>query len=211
MKKSFFIWFLIPFISCCQTNSEFVYKNSVPVEWGKTCISEVDCFYLSLDSTLVFDDDDIYDYNYSLYYSYGNKKKQQIDSGYWSDLGYSLTLHSFMFEKNNSYVVLWESEYESYSFFTIYYLYQGMIVKIGVWGFSISRIIYGCEYCNYPVEDIRIINKDNEIEFSFVKDVDFMVITEDFDFDHWGTFDAGELTVSFNINDGMIRKVEKKK
>jgi len=209
MKRCFFILVFIPFISYCQTNTEFKLQNSFPVGWGKNCISKIDCFYLSLDSALVFDDDDIYDYYYTLYYSYGNENMQQIVTGDWSDLGYSLTLHSFKSEKGNSYIVFWKKEFEFSPVFDVYYIINGMVLKIGEWGVAISRIVHNCEFCDYSVEDIRITQKNNEIEFSFLKEMQFTVINEEYDYDDWGTFKAGELTVSFSIIDGTVNRVER--
>jgi len=201
MKRLFFIWFFIPLISYCQTDSEFKLQNSISVEWGKNCINEMDCFYLSLDTN---------EYVYSLYYSFENENMKQIATGDWTELVYSADLHSFQNENANSYIVLWEKANEYNPFFTIFYLFDGKIVKIGEWGIAISRIDYYCEFCDYSVEDIRITQKNDEIEFSFLKDIGFMIVTKEYyDYDDWELFKAGELIISYNIVDGMVKRIEK--
>ena len=64
-----------------------------------------------------------------------------------------------------------------------------------------------CDSGDYSVKDIIIHKKNDEIEFSFLKDANFEVITEDYDYDDWGEFKAGELKVSFNIVDETVKRV----
>ena len=49
MKKLFFILFFVPLISYCQTDSEFIFHDSITVKRGINCISLNDCFYFSND------------------------------------------------------------------------------------------------------------------------------------------------------------------
>ena len=210
MKRLFFIWFFIPLISYCQTDSEFILQNSISVEWGKNCISEIDCFYLSLDSALIFDDDDIYDYYYTLYYSYENERKQEIDSGNWDDLGYDLTLYSFKSQRDNSYVVFLEFEYEHFSSLMAYYIRERKLMRIGKW------IIYlpcdTCERADYNIENHYLYQKNDEIEFYSLKDVEFLDYSNKkyhWESNDWVSYKAGELIISFNIIDGTVKRVEK--
>lgn len=211
MKKIFFILFFIPFISYCQSDTEFKLQNSISVEWGKNCISQMDCFYLSLDSALTFSDDDIYDYYYILYYSYGKENRKTIATGDFSDLGYDITLNIFKNETNNSYVVIWKIEMEYVPSFYVCYIRDGIIMKIGEWGIAIPYIEYHCEYCDYAIEDIRIHQRDNEIEFSFLKNMNFVNLSTDIYNDDWVLYKAGNLKISFNIVDGLLKVIEKGK
>jgi len=210
MKRFFFIWLFIPFISCCQTSSEYKLQNSILVEWGKNCISEIGCFYLTLDSTLVFDDDDIYDYYYTLYYSYRNINKQVVATGDWIGLAYGSTLSGFKSEKENSYVVIWKVDGEFLPLFYVYYIKNDRIMKIGEWG-----IIEPCDNCDtgdYLVEEIRIHQRDEKLEFSFLKEMSFVVykdLSKSLIYDDWGSFKAGGLIISFNIIDGTVKKIAK--
>jgi hypothetical protein len=65
------------------------------------------------------------------------------------------------------------------------------------------------DYLDYSVKDIRIHQKNDEIEFSFLKDMQFTVITDEYKYDTWGSFKAGELLISFNITDMKLKKIEK--
>jgi hypothetical protein len=210
MKRFFFIWVFLPFISCCQTNNEFKLHNSIPIEWGKNCIGEIDCFYLSLDSTLVFDDDDIFDYYYTLYYSYSNKNRQVVVTGDLDDLLYGSTLNSFRCEKANSYIVLLKNDHEYSPTFKVYYLNNGKLLIIGDWGINApSPRKKTPDYLDYSVANIRIYQKNDEIVFSFLKDVQFKVLKENYNYDDWGSFKAGELIVSFNIIDSSLKRIGK--
>ena len=211
MKNLFFILFLIPFISFCQADSEFVFKDSISVDWGKNCISKMDCFFLNLDSTLLFNDEDIYEYYYTLYYLCENGNKQTMATGYWEDLGYNVTLYSFQSEKNKSYVVLWKFEFEYNPYFNAYYIHNGKILKIGEWGIAVPYTEYNCEYCDYSVEDIRIYQRDNEIEFSFLKNMNFIDTSVDINNYDWISYKAGELVLSFNILNESLKVIEKNK
>jgi len=198
MKKIYIILFFIPFISCCQTDTEFILQKKLLFEWGKDyCISKNDCFFLDMDTNGVI----IMSYSSERY-----KNKQAIDS--IDDAGlYGTALYSFQNETDNSYVVLWKNEGEYNPYFNIYYLSKGKVVKIGEWMILIPHIVYNCEYCDYSAEDILIHQKNNEIEFSFLNDTDFVILREYSNYDDWGTFKAGKLKVSFNIVDGTVKKV----
>jgi hypothetical protein len=201
MKRLFFILFFIPFVSYCQTDNEFMFQRTFSNQWGYDCISEIDCFY----STYIFNDDDNY---YTLYYSYGNESWQAIDSIDPSGF-YSSSLFGFKNEIENSYIVLWKNESEYSPFFNVYYILEGKIVKIGEWEISVLAIEYHCEYCDYSMEDIRIYQRNNEIEFSFLKNMVFGDFSENKYNDDWNwtSYQAGELILSFNIVDGTVKKV----
>jgi len=131
-----------------------------------------------------------------MYYLYGNENKQFIDSIEID--GYGSTLYSFKSEKNNSYVVLWKIEHEYSPTFKAYYLVNGNLVKIGYWG-----IFTPCDNCDtqdYPIEYIRIFQRDDTIEISFLKDAEFIDYSENSYNEKWTLYKAGTLAHSFNID-----------
>ena len=201
MKNLFFILFFIPFISYCQNGSEFILQKSLSFERGNNCITNNDCFSLSPDipnniSRTIF-------YTYVL-----NGNKQTIDTIYYAHI-YGLTLSNFKNENENSNVVFLKIEDEYVPTFFIYYIKYGKLMKIGEWIIAIPYIKYGCEYCDYSIEDIRIHQRNDEIVFSFLKDMRFVVMGEHYnDYDDWGTFEEGKLKVSFNIADGSLKVID---
>jgi len=207
MKRFFFIWLFIPFISYCQNDNEFKLQNIKEIEWKKNiCISKDDCFYLKPDRELFY---------VFLYYSHRNEIKQMIDSAEYNSLLYGDQLCSFEYQRDNSHVVLWEIQGEYSPTFYFYYLKDGNIMKIGEWDFF--EPCDTCDVFHYSVNDIRIFHKNDEIEFLFLKETRFFAGKENYDYDYdydyndWGLFKAGELVVSFNIGDGTVRRVEKRK
>jgi len=135
----------------------------------------MDCLYLTLDSTFAFSKNGInyYDDYYYLYYSYGNEHRQIIDSIDPAGI-YTSMLYGFKNEIGNSYVFLWKMESEYNPYFNAYYISKGKIVKIGEWKMAVPYVEYNCEYCDYSIEDIRIHQRDDEIEFSFLRNMSFV-------------------------------------
>ena len=170
MKKIFFILFFVPLISYCQTDTEFKLQKSIKFDWGDNkCITENNCFSLVLDTS---------DFRLTMFYSdekFGTKQVVETKIDY---LSYGSTLNSFKNKKDNSYVVLWKIDDEHYPFFYIYYIKDGKLMKIGEW------VIYEPpgeilpDRLDYSVKNIRIYKINDEIEFSFLKDVEFMVYRE---------------------------------
>jgi len=200
MKRFFLIWLFIPFISYCQNDHEFKLQNVSQKYWDDFCISKMDCFSLSFD-TVYFD-------YCILFYSYEEKKKQMIDTVF-SQMLYDYPLSSFESQANNSHVVFWEIGGEHGPFFYAYYIKDGKLTKIGKW--IMVEPCDTCDYFDYSLNDIRIFHKNDEIEFLFLKETSFFVGNENYDYDDWGLFKAGELVVSFNIANGTVRRVEKRK
>jgi len=202
MKKLFFILFFVPLISYCQTDSEFILQKSIGFGGvGNNCITNNDCFSLS-----PFDFPN--NFYRTIFYTYKQEaNKQVIDS--ISDDFYNIKLNSFKHEKNNSYVILLRMESEYISTFYIYYIKEGKIMKIGIWDVLVPYEKYNCEFCGYSIEDFRIHQRNDDIEFSFLKDVRFFVWKDHHgNSEDWGTYNAGELKVAFNIADGTIREIK---
>ena len=209
MKNLVFILLFIPLISYSQTDSEFVFQKTFPEQRWSNCISDNNCFSLSWDHI-----------NLTIFYTYGlGGNKQAIDTIGNAGI-YGLTLNNFKNEKDNSDVVILKMESEYVPFFNVYYLKYGKLMKIGEWTISVPRDKYNCEYCDYSIEDIRIHQRNDEIVFSFLKEVEFVVYSKYYDYDDgdtrlfynyddWGTFKAGELKVSFNIVDRSLKVIER--
>jgi hypothetical protein len=118
---------------------------------------------------------------------------------------YGSTLNSFKSTKDNSYIVFWKIEMEFAPLFYVYYIKDGKLMKIGEW-----EIIAPCDTCDtgdYSVEDIQIFQKDEKIEFLFLKEIRFVNFSTYYDSELWGTFETGELTIAFNLVDGTLKRV----
>jgi len=205
MKKSLFVFFLIPFISCCQIDSEFLLQKSIKVEWGKNiCISKNDCFHIKNDSELYFE---------FLYYSHNRcENMRKIDSSGIS--AYGSVLNNFKSKKDSSYIMIWKIELENTPLFKFYYINNGIVKKIGEdWLiYTPPTGEYHYDYFDYSVNDIHIYQKKNdEIEFVFSENVDFLDHSKIlFNSDDWVSFRSGELILYFNITDGTVKRVEKR-
>jgi hypothetical protein len=197
MKKIHIILFLIPFISYCQTDHEFKLQNVSKLGGENYCISKMDYFSRSIDTN---------DFMLTLYYSnkkYGNK--ECIETMDWSNLQYGSTLNCFKSEKNNSYIVLWKIDGEYSPLLYAYYIKDGKLIKIGEWG--VSEPCVTCNALDYSIKDIRIYQRNDEIEFLFLKDTKFVVfkdLSKNLEHDDWGVFKAGKLIVSFNLSDRIL-------
>jgi len=203
MKRFYFILFLFPFIVFCQSDTEFKLQRSVIFEWGKNnCITNNDCFYINSVPVDVA--------CYLLYYSYQGEEKQMIDTVF-SFILYDLILNRYENEKDNSYVILLKIEEEHYPTFYVYHINNGKLKIIGKW------VIYEPpgevlpDYLDYSIEDIRIHQREDEIEFSFLKDMNFVDLSADIYNYDWVLYKAGELIISFNIVDETLRLIERDK
>lgn len=183
MMRVYFILLLFPFVSCGQTNSEFKLQNSFLVNLqNSVCINTKDCFCFSSDSNL---------YHLIMYYSTAKcEKKKLIDTVDFSP--YKSMVHSFKSQKNNTYVVLWETEYEYYPIIQAYYITEEKLVKIGE--LEISLPCQSCESFEYPIKNIRITKKKEDIEISFLKEVNYRRKGEV----EWKLFKPGTLKYRFN-------------
>ena len=198
MRNLFFILFLLPIISYSQTNSEFNLQHSIEFDEKKhECIAENYCFFLDLNTNA---------FSVTLYYSFGrNGNKQSLETMDISDFQYGSTLSSFKNETNNSYIVIWKRESEFAPLFYVYYIKEGILMKIGEWG--ITEPCDTCDTGDYLIENIRIYQKSYEIEFLFLKETRFAVFKENFDYEDFGTYKAGNLVVSFNIVDEALKVI----
>lgn len=193
MKRIFFIMLLLPFVSCGQANQEFKLLNSFPVNLKiPVCVTKNDCFCFSSDSNMFY---------LVMHYSDAKCENQKlVDSVEFSP--YKSTVHSFKSQKCNSYVVLWETEYEYIPTILAYYITEERFAKIGE--LEISLPCQSCESLEYPIKDIQILHKKEEIEISFLKDINY----KEKDSDEWIFFKAGTLRYSFNpVSDEFKKSV----
>ena len=190
---------MFPFVSCSQTDSEFILQKSFSVISDINCITKDNCFSFCIDTN---------NFCLTVFYSHvKNENKYIIDC---IDFGDNPTLNCFKSKKNDSYIVVLKLEYEFCPIFYVYFIDKREIIKIGHWSITEPCIEYR-EYLDYSTKDIRIFQKEDEIEFLFLKDTRFIVNKEDFTYDDWGTFKVGELKVSFNIVDKTVKRVIEKK
>lgn len=161
MKRVYFIFLLFPFVSCAQTNSEFDLQDSFLINLkGTICINEKDCLYFSNDSSFSY---------LEMYYVAEDKSKNLIDSVEFSP--YKSRLYSFKSQEKNTYVILWETEYEYFPVIIAYYFAEQKIEVIGE--LKISLPCQSCESFAYPIKDIHILKRKDEIEISFLKNVNY--------------------------------------
>lgn len=189
--RFFFIVLLLPFVSCGQANQEFKLQNSFLVNLKTpVCITNNDCFFFSSDSSMFY---------LVMHYSDAKYENQKlVDSVEFSP--YKSTIHSFKSQKNNSYVVLWETEYEYIPIIQAYYIAEERLAKIGE--LEISLPCQTCESLEYPIKDIQILHKKEEIEISFLKDINY----KEKDSSEWKLFKAGTLRYYFNPISNEFKK-----
>lgn len=191
--RLYYILLMLALVSCGgHSYSDFKLRNSFQVKLqNQICIDTKDCFYFSADSSL---------YQLFMYYSNAEwEKKKLIDTVEFSP--YKSKLHSFQSLNNKSYVVLWETEYEFYPLIYAYYITEGKIVKIGE--LLISLPCQSCESFEYPIKDIRILQKGKEIEISFLKDVNYKPKNST----DWQLYKAGVLKCLFNTETNNLRYI----
>lgn len=191
MLRLYFILFLLPFKSCGQVHTEFKLQNSFPINLKEAvCINEKDCFCFSSDSSVSY---------LMMYYPDAKcEHKKVIESVDFSP--YKSTIHSFKSQKKNAYVVLWETEYEYFPAIMAYYIAEGKFVRMGE--LEISLPCQSCESFEFPIKDIQIRQEKDEIEISFLKDVNY----KEKDSNEWKLSKAGALKYYFNTVSGRFRK-----
>jgi len=192
MMRIYFILLLFPFTSCGQTNHEFKLQDSFPVNLkNPVCITKNDCFCFSSDSSVFY-----------LVMHYSDAKcedKKLADTVDFSP--YKSRLHLFKSEKRDSYIVLWETEYEYYPVLLAYYVSNRNIVKIGE--LTISLPCQSCKSFEYPIKDIRVMQEKEEIAISFLKDVNYR--TEEGN--KWKLYKAGALRYRFNTETSELKLI----
>lgn len=192
MARVYILFLLFPFASCGQINQEFKLQNSFPINLKTpVCISKDDCFCFSSDSSLFY-----------LIMNYSDakcEKKKLVDSVEFSS--YKSMVHGFKSQKDNSYVVLWETEYEYYPEVFAYYVVGKSIIKVGE--LPISLPCQTCESFEFPVQDVQIIQDKDELEISFLKDVN----QRNSGNNEWKLYKAGLLKYRFNTETRKLQTI----
>ncbi len=187
--RVYFILLLIPFVSCVQIYSIFYLQNSFIISLKDSiCVNEKNCFCFISDSSASY---------LEMYYVAENNSKKLIDSVEYTP--YKSMIHLFKLQKENVYVVLWETEYEIFPLIYAYYITEREIVKIGE--LLISLPCQSCESFDYPIKDIRILKNGIDIEISFSKDVNY----KPKDSTEWQLFEAGALKYIFNTETNELK------
>lgn len=186
------ILLMLAFVSCGNSQSEFKLQNSFQIELKKSVrINTKDCFYFSADVSLS---------QLFMYYSNAElEKKKLIDTVEFSP--YKSILHSFQLQNRDSYIILWETEYEFYPLIYAYYITDGNIVKIGE--LLISLPSQSCESFEYPIKAIKILQYGKELEFSFLEDVNY----KPQNCTNWKLYKAGALKCLFNTETNVLRYI----
>ena len=193
MKHICYILLLLSVISCCRNDTELRLQKFSSVDWGDNCITGEDCFYLDADSAL---------FSITMSYSYKNGNKQLVSTMDYNSMLYGSELYCFKSEKDNSYVVLWKMEHEFFPSFKVYYLKAGKLMEIGDWG--IYTPCKDCDTFEYSVDDIRIQEKEGRIEFTFLKDMQYIDYRKQLFAGDWTSFKSGALTLFFNPKNGVL-------
>lgn len=148
-----------------------------------------------------FKTDDYLDYlimECSSFKSEPNDLKVVIDTVDYSP--YNSKLYSFI-SNNKEFVVLWVTEYEYYPLIIAYYLKEGSLSKIG--SLEISRPDSLNESFEYPIKCIRVSKLGDNIEFSFLKDVNYKINDNE-----WKLYKAGLITYRYNIPDKKFEIIQ---
>ena len=162
-------------------------------------VSIVNPISLGSDNYFSFRTDDNYQYlmmQYSNLRCEQNIPKTTVDTIDYSP--YKSKLYSYVSEDRKEYVILWVTEYEYYPDIIAYYLKEHQLFKIG--RLEISRPCPSCESFEYPIESIIVIKINDNIEFSFSKDVNFKLNDTE-----WKLYKPGLLKYQYNI---LQKKVE---
>lgn len=185
--------FLFYFASSAQINTKFEMQKSIVVKLKKViCISKKDYLYFNSDDNLT---------KLIMYYSNNakNGKNSRIDTVEFSP--YSSMIYSFKSLKNNSYVVLWVTDYEYYPEIKAYYIKDGKLASIGE--INISLPCQSCESFEYPIKNLQIAQKRKEIEISFRKDVNYKPEKNA----SWKLYKSGTLKFNFNLETYKLKSI----
>ena len=181
MKIIFLSTLLLQFsLIYCQSKYDFKLNKSVEVDLNKSiCLNSNNCFYFKTDRGL---------HHLLLYHSNSGSKRNAlmiVDTVDFTD--YTSIVHSFSSDNNKrEFVVLWETEFESYSYILAYYLIGNQLFKIGELKILLS--CQTCEYFGYPIKSIGIRKVNDGIEFLFLKDLNYRISESEEKMFKTGTF-----------------------
>lgn len=114
---------------------------------------------------------------------------------------YTSKVHSFCSDNDKKeFVVLWETEFESSSYILAYYLIGNQLFKIGELKISLSCPT--CEYFGYPIKSICIRKVYDDIDFSFLKDLNYWISDSE-----EKMFKPGEFKYRYNLSQKKLEVI----
>ena len=105
----------------------------------------------------------------NIYLKYSNLDIQLIDSAECS--AYGSMIYAFNSKASKDTLVIWSIEYENISVLHLYYLNNGIVLKIG----ELTPLLdcKDCDDMSYPVSSIKIVDNKSTIKLEFKKQVKF--------------------------------------
>lgn len=196
MMKIFFLTVLLLQFSLLWAQSRYDFKLniSVQVDFNKSiCLNSNNCFYFKTDRRQFY---------LIMYHSNSGWKRNTLKMVDTVDVTpYTSTVHSFCSDNDKKeFVILWETEYESVSYILAYYLIGNELFKIGELEISLSCPT--CEYFGYPIKSIDVRKINDDIEFSFLEDLDYRISESE-----EKTFKPGEFLYRYNLNQKKLKVV----
>ena len=177
-----------------QSKYDLKLNKSVQFNANKSmCLNSNNCFYFKTDRGLQY---------LILYHSNSGSKRNALMIVDTVDFTpYTSIIHSFSSDNNKKeFVVLWETEFESSSYILAYYLIGNQLLKIGELKISLSCPT--CEYFGYPIKSISIRKVNDDIEFSFLEDLNYGISDSE-----EKLFKAGEFKYRYNISQKKLEVV----
>lgn len=198
MKKLLLTSFLLQFsLLYGQSKYDFKLTKSFEVELNKSiCLNSNNWFCFKTNRNLFY---------LIMYHSNSGCNRNSlrlVDTVSFTP--YISTVHSFCLDNDQKeFVVLWETEYENLSFILAYYLIGNQLFKIG--RLKISLSCPTCEYFGYPIKSISIRKVNDDIEFSFLEDLNYWKSESEEEM-----FKAGKFKYQFNIKQKKVKIITNK-
>lgn len=195
MKIYLLAFFLFQFnLIYSQTNYDFKLNKSIEVDLKKSiCLNTNNYLFFKTDRRQFY-----------LIMHHSNSvhiRKSQMIVDTVDNTPYKSRVHIFNSIVNKEeFIVLWETEFESLSYITAYYLTGKQLIKIGELKISLSCPT--CEYFGYPIKSISIRKVNNDIDFSFLEDLGYWVKGDEEKF-----FKAGAFKYLYNVNQKKLKVV----
>jgi len=198
MKFCFLTTLLLQFsLNYGQATYNFKLNQSYPVPSKKTiCLNSNNCLFFKRDKTFSY---------LLLYHSNSGFKRNALRIIDSVDVTpYTSRVYCFCSDiDKKEFVVLWETAYESLSCILAYYLKGNQLFKIG--DLKISLNCKTCEYFGYPIKSICIKKVDDNIEFSFLEDLNFWKSGSEEEM-----FKVGKFKYQFNIKQKNLKIITNK-
>lgn len=187
MYKIPFIFFII-LTSCTKSNYKLIDSFEVNSS-SNICVKRGGCFYFENDSSLSI---------FSMYYlDKESNVGTLVDAVELSP--YTSNFLIFRSQRNKSNVIIWETRSEYYPTILTYYLKKSSLKKIGE--LQISLPCEMCESLEYPLEDLKIYDSKDQLEITFLKDVNSRLSSHE----NWRFYKAESAKYIFNFKTGKLK------